>query len=153
MKPLVLTLLLAIALPAFADRMPLPADTPASFKNECGSCHMAYQPALLSAGDWRRIMAGLQDHFGTDAAVDAPVKQEIGAFLESHAGDAGKLGKAGEPPRISQTARFIRKHHEVPAKYWKDPRVKSAANCEACHKGAADGRYSEHDIAIPELRR
>jgi hypothetical protein len=153
MKPLILTLLFAMALPAFADRMPLPADTPASFKRECGSCHMAYQPALLSAGDWRRLMAGLQDHFGTDAAVDAPQRQEIGSFLESHAGDAGKLGKAGEPPRISQTARFIRKHREVPATYWKDPRVKSAANCEACHKGAADGRYSEHDIALPELRR
>lgn len=153
MKRLSLSLLLAIALPAFADRMPLPADTPASFKAECGSCHMAYQPGLLSAGDWQRIMAGLDEHFGTDATVDAPARQEIGRFLESHAGNAGKLGKAGEPPRISQTARFIRKHREVPAKYWKDPRVKSAANCEACHKGAAAGRYSEHDIAIPELRR
>lgn len=153
MKRLSLSLLLAIALPAFADRMPLPADTPASFKAECGSCHMAYQPGLLSAGDWQRIMAGLDEHFGTDATVDAPARQEIGRFLESHAGNAGKLGKAGEPPRISQTARFIRKHREVPAKYWKDPRVKSAANCEACHKGAAAGRYSEHDIVIPELRR
>lgn len=153
MKRLSLSLLLAIALPAFADRMPLPADTPASYKAECGSCHMAYQPGLLSAGDWQRIMAGLDEHFGTDATVDAPARQEIGRFLESHAGNAGKLGKAGEPPRISQTARFIRKHREVPAKYWKDPRVKSAANCEACHKGAAAGRYSEHDIAIPELRR
>lgn len=153
MKRLSLSLLLAVSLPAFADRMPLPADTPASYKTECGSCHMAYQPGLLSAGDWRRIMAGLDEHFGTDATVDAPARQEISSFLASHAGDAGKLGKAGEPPRISQTARFIRKHREVPAKYWKDPRVKSAANCEACHKGAADGRYSEHDIAIPELRR
>jgi hypothetical protein len=153
MKRLALTLLLALSLPALADRMPLPADTPASYKAECGSCHMAYQPGLLSADDWRRITAGLKEHFGTDAAVDAPVRQEIGSFLERHAGDAGKLGKAGEPPRISQTARFIRKHREIPAKYWKDPRVKSAANCEACHKGAADGRYSEHDIAIPELRR
>lgn len=153
MKRLSLSLLLAVALPAFADRMPLPADTPASYKAECGSCHMAYQPGLLSAGDWQRIMAGLDEHFGTDATVDAPARQEIGRFLESHAGNAGKLGKAGEPPRISQTARFIRKHREVPAKYWKDPRVKSAANCEACHKGAAAGRYSEHDIAIPELRR
>lgn len=153
MKQFAFCLLLAIALPAFADRMPFPADTPASYKAECGSCHMAYQPALLSAGDWRRLMAGLQEHFGTDAAVDGPQRREIASFLESHAGDAGKLGKAGEPPRISQTARFIRKHREIPAKYWKDPRVKSAANCEACHKGAADGRYSEHDIALPELRR
>ena len=70
MKRIVLTLLLAVALPALADRLPLPADTPASYAAECGSCHLAYPPALLSAGDWRRIMAGLNDHFGTDAAVD-----------------------------------------------------------------------------------
>lgn len=153
MQRLILSLLIGIALPAFADRMPLSADTPASYKAECGSCHMAYQPPLLSANDWRRIMAGLQEHFGTDAAVNEPARQEISAFLERHAGDAGKLGKAGEPPRVSKTTRFIRKHREIPARYWQDPRVKSAANCEACHKGADDGRYSEHDIAIPELRR
>ena len=153
MKPLALTLLLALSLPAFADRLPLPADTPASFKAECSSCHMAYQPALLSANDWRRTMAGLADHFGTDAAVDAPNKQEIARFLERHAGDAGKLGSAGEPPRITRTVRFTRKHREVAAKYWSDPRVKSAANCEACHPQAAEGRYSEHDILIRELRR
>lgn len=153
MKPIVLTFFLALALPAFADRMQLPADTPASFKSECSSCHMAYQPGLLSASDWRRTMAGLKDHFGTDAAVDAATEQEIGSFLERHAGNAGKLGKAGEPPRITRTARFIRKHREVAPKYWQDPRIKSAANCEACHRDAANGRYSEHDIVIPELRR
>jgi Dihaem cytochrome c len=153
MKRIPLTLLLAVALPALADRLPLPADTPASYAAECGSCHLAYPPALLSAGDWRRVMAGLDDHFGTDAAVDANKRQEISTFLERHAGNAGKLGSAGTPPRISTTARFVRKHREVPTKLWHDPRVKSAANCEACHRGAVDGNYSEHDIAIRELKR
>ena len=148
-----LTLLLGVALPALADRLPLPADTPASYAAECGSCHLAYPPALLSAGAWRHIMAGLNDHFGSDAAVDAQKRQEITAFLERHAGNAGKLGSAGDPPRISATARFVRKHREVPARLWHDPRVKSAANCEACHRSAVDGNYSEHDIAIRELKR
>lgn len=152
MKPLILTLLLGLAFPVFADRMPLPADTPASYKAECTSCHMAFQPALLTAGDWCKTMNGLKDHFGTDATVDMPKQQEISSFLERNAGDASKLGSAGEPPRITQTARFIRKHREIPAKYWKDPRIKSAANCEACHRGAAAGDYSERDILIPELR-
>lgn len=154
MKRLAITLLFGIvALPAFADRLPLPANTPASYQAECGGCHLAFSPALLSASDWQRTVSGLKDHFGTDAAVDVKERQEISTFLERHAGDAGKLGSAGEPPRITQTARFIRKHREVSAKYWKDPRIKSAANCEACHRGAAEGRYSEHDISIPELRR
>ena len=153
MKRITLTLMLAVALPAVADRLPLPANTPASYQAECGSCHMAYQPALLSASDWRKTMAALKDHFGTDAAVDAAQWQEISVFLERNAGAAGKLGSAGEPPRISKTARFLRKHREIASKYWNDPRIKSAANCEACHRGAVDGNYSEHDIAIRELKR
>lgn len=153
MKRLTLIALLACALPALADRLPLPANTPGSFKTECGSCHLAYPPALLTAQDWQRTMGGLKDHFGTDAAVDAKSSLEISAFLERNAGNPDKLGSAGEPPRISQTARFVRKHREVSAKLWRDPRVKSAANCEACHRGAANGNFSEHDVTLPELRR
>lgn len=152
-QPLLLTLLLATALPALADRMPLPANTPASFKEECGSCHMAFQPALLSATDWQRTMASLKDHFGTDATPAPKAEQEIGAFLQRNAGNAWKLGAGGEPPRITRTERFIRKHREVAPRYWTDPRIKTAANCESCHTGAAQGNFSEHDIAIRELRR
>ncbi|MDD5298753.1 MAG: cytochrome C [Rhodocyclaceae bacterium] len=151
MKTAILALLLGLSLPALADRMPLPADTPASYKAECGSCHLAFPPALLSAGDWQRTLAGLKSHFGTDASVEGRNSQEIAAFLRRHAGDAGRLGSAGDPPRITQTARFSHKHREVPARFWSDPRVKTAANCEGCHRGAAEGRYSEHDLAIPGL--
>ncbi len=152
MKTITLIALLGCALPALADRLPMPANAPVSFKAECSSCHIAYQPALLAANDWKKIMAGLNDHFGSDAAVDRKKSQEIETFLVSNAGDAKRLGTAGNPPRITQTTHFIRKHREVPARFWRDPRVKSAANCEACHGGAASGNYSEHDIAIPELR-
>lgn len=153
MKRFVLMTLLGLALPALADRLPLPANTPASYKAECGSCHLAYPPALLAATDWQRTMSGLKDHFGSDATVDATIGQEITHFLERNAGRGDKLGSAGEPPRISQTARFVRKHREISAKLWRDPRVKSAANCEACHRGAANGNFSEHEITLPELRR
>ncbi|MBP5988170.1 MAG: diheme cytochrome c [Azonexus sp.] len=152
MKTITLIALLGLSMPALADRLPMPANAPASFKAECSSCHIAYQPALLAADDWRRIMAGLDKHFGSDATVTPQKRQEITAFLERYAGNAGRLGSAGNPPRITETQRFVRKHREVPAKFWRDPRVKSAANCEACHRGAASGNYGEHDIAIPELR-
>lgn len=145
--------LLATAFPAMADRMPLPADTPASYKAECTSCHMAYPPAMLSAGDWKKTMNQLDKHFGTDAAVDSKTAREIGSFLERNAGSGSRVEGAGNPPRITRTARFERKHDDIPAKFWRDARVKSAANCEACHQGAANGRFSEHDILIPELRR
>ncbi|AXS79597.1 cytochrome C [Dechloromonas sp. HYN0024] len=152
MKHILLIALLGSAFPALADRLPMPANAPASFSAECSSCHIAYQPALLPAKDWRKLMSGLSDHFGTDATVDSKKAQEITAFLERNAGDPSRLGNAGNPPRITKTARFFGKHDEIPARFWRDPRVKSAANCEACHGGAAKGNYSERDIAIPELR-
>ncbi|MCG2578024.1 diheme cytochrome c [Dechloromonas sp. XY25] len=152
MKKLIPALLLAISLPALADRLPLPADTPASYRAECGSCHLPYPPSLLASGDWRRLLSGLDTHFGSDASLNAEERQAIAAFLARHAGSLSRLGDAGNPPRISQTARFVRHHREVPARFWRDPRVKSAANCEACHRGAANGHFGEHDIAIPELR-
>ena len=152
MRSLLLLALFALAGPALADRLPLPSGTPASYKAECGSCHLAYPPALLTARDWRQIMAGLDSHFGSDASLSPPQKQEITTFLERHAGTTTRLSNAGSPPRISKTSGFVRQHDEIPARFWRDPRIKSAANCEACHRGAANGNFSEHDIAIPELR-
>lgn len=153
MKKITLTLLLSIALPALADRMPMPSNTPASYRAECSSCHMAFPPAMLSANDWKKTMSQLEQHFGSDAAVDKAVASEISNFLTRNAGSGERVDGAGNPPRISKTARFERKHRSISAKFWRDPRVKSAANCEACHQGANDGRFSEHDILIPELRR
>lgn len=137
---------------AMADRMPLPGDAPASFKAECSSCHLAFPPALLSADDWQKTMRQLDKHFGTDATVDNKTAREISTFLERYAGTGKRVEGAGNPPRITKTARFERKHREIPKKFWRDPRVKSAANCEACHGGADKGRFSEHDILIPELQ-
>ena len=153
MKRILLLLSSVLSLPALADRLPLPADTPPAYREECGSCHLAYPPALLAAEDWRKLLGSLDRHFGSDATLDPKNAALLTAFLNSHAGQASRLGKQnGNPPRITQTGRFIRKHHEVPARFWRDARIKSAANCEACHRGAANGHFGEHDIAIPELR-
>lgn len=152
MKRILIAVLLASSQAVLADRLPLPTDTPASYRTECGSCHLAYPPALLSSDDWQHLISGLEKHFGSDASLDNKAQSEIARFLDRHAGNASRLGSAGTPPRITQTARFVRKHREVPARYWSDPRIKSAANCEACHRGAANGNFGEHDIAIPELR-
>lgn len=41
---------------------------------------------------------------------------------------------------------------ETPARFWHDPRVKSAASRKAPYRGAANGNVGEHDIATPERR-
>ena len=119
-----------------------------TWKAECGSCHLAYPPKLLPAPAWRRLMADLEKHFGTNASIDARAAAEIGAFLENHAG-LGKRGSDSGTLRISQTPWFRRKHDEVAASIWKNPRVQTAANCSACHAGAERGDFNEHAVRIP----
>jgi cytochrome c553 len=118
------------------------------WKAECGSCHVAYPPGLLPAPAWRRMMTGLDKHFGTDAGIDARTAAEIGAFLENNAGQ-GKRGSDSGTLRISETPWFRRKHDEVAASTWKNSKVQTAANCTACHAGAERGDFDEHAVRIP----
>jgi len=38
-------------------------------REECGSCHLAFAPSMLPASSWKRMLAGLNRHFGTDASI------------------------------------------------------------------------------------
>ncbi len=125
------------------------AATNAKWQTECGACHVAFSPRLLPAASWRAMMSGLDKHFGTDASLDAPTAREIGAFLDKQSG-GGKHSSSGKPVlRITDTGWFKREHDEVPARVWKDPKVKSPSNCAACHLQAERGNYSERNIRIP----
>ena len=121
---------------------------------ECGACHMAYPPALLPAASWRRLMAGLQNHFGTDASLERPAQQSIETWLTAHAAGARETGGDGAMPpppddRITRAPWFVREHREVPAATWSRPAIKSPSNCNACHGRAEQGDFSEHGVRIP----
>ncbi len=124
-----------------------PAAANAAWKAECGSCHIAYPPQLLSASSWRRIMAGLGRHFGTDASLDAASAAGIADFLERNAGSGRRGGE--DALRITETRWFLHKHDEVRPSAWKNPRIKTAANCGACHGGAERGDFDEDAVRIP----
>ena len=119
------------------------------WKAECGSCHVAYPPQLLSAPAWKRIMASLDRHFGTDASLDPKVAAEIERFLVSNASRRSETG-AGAEPRITETLWFRNEHDEVASALWRSPAVKSAANCGACHTQAEQGDYSERMLRLPK---
>lgn len=138
--------LVFVAREAAADGHRFSADNPA-WRAECGSCHLAYPPQLLSAPAWRSIMARLDKHFGTDASLDPAAAKEIGAFLDANAGG----GRHAEPGtlRITESRWFRHEHDEVPASAWKRASIKSAANCAACHRGAEQGDFRERNIRIP----
>ena len=127
-----------------AATVPTPQE---QWKIECASCHIAYPAKRLPAGAWRRLMSGLDRHFGTDASVDAPAAAAITAYLEQHAG-RDRRGDT-QTLRITETAWFVREHDEVPPALWKSPGVKSAANCAACHTQAESGDFRERNIRLP----
>ena len=139
-------LLVVSASPAArADEMPVPPRH-AAWQAECGSCHVAYPPALLDAAGWRTVMAGLDRHFGSDASLDDKTRADIGAFLARHAGRSSRL--ASQDGRLTATAWFRHEHDEVPSQVWRTG-VKSPAQCQACHTGAGQGRYGEREIRLP----
>lgn len=127
-----------------------PARVNATFQQECSACHVAYQPGLLPAESWRKIMGGLEQHFGTDAALTAAENKEIAEYLVSNASNRWKVATA--PLRITESDWFKRKHdeYEIRTSVWSNPKVKSPANCQACHPRADKGDYNEHDIRIPK---
>ncbi|MFN6961809.1 MAG: diheme cytochrome c [Rhodocyclaceae bacterium] len=154
-KSLLIIALLPLA--ALADDVRPLRDAPPAFQAECGSCHIAFPPQLLGADDWRRVMHSLDKHYGDNASLDEKTRQQLEDFLVRNAGGAkigaGRTARPGEPPRLTQTDWFQRKHREVRQADWQHPKVKTPANCAACHTKAAEGSYREREIVMPNGRR
>ncbi|WP_126446051.1 diheme cytochrome c [Sulfuricystis multivorans] len=150
--------LVSLSATALADKHGLPADAPPAYQAECASCHVAYPPRLLTADDWRRVMASLDKHYGDNASLDEPTRRAIEGFLIRNAGSPSKVGarktaSASALPRLTATPWFERKHREVSRRDWAHPKVKTPANCAACHTQAAQGSYREREIVMPSGRR
>lgn len=129
------------------------------YQQECGACHFAYQPGLLPARSWQRLMAGLDEHFGDNAELDAAETAAILVWLQATAADQSAYHRsrsitasiaAGEAPlRITATRYFQRKHDELPARLVSgNPEVGSFSACQACHRNAEQGRFNEHEVRI-----
>lgn len=137
----------------------LPQVSNAKWKTECSSCHMAYHPGLLPERSWKKMMAGLDKHFGENAALDAATAAEIEQFLVVNSADK-QPGRRSQrilqsipanaaPLRISETDYFLSKHDEISPATFKRKSIASAANCAACHQGAEKGDFSERLVKIP----
>ncbi len=130
------------------------------YKEECGSCHMAYPPGLLPSASWTRVMKRLEDHFGDNAELDTETHAHINDFLQANSADRSdyrrsrKFARYAEPDnppmRISETPYFLHEHDEIPPRLvHPGAKVRSFAQCDACHAGAEQGSFNEHDIQIP----
>jgi len=122
----------------------------AKYQQECAACHMAYPPGMLPAASWTRILNHMDKHFGTDASLDDATLRELSTWLPANGGTFRRVREAPPQDRITQSTWFIRQHDEVSSATWKRASIGSAANCAACHAGAAKGNFNEHDVRIPK---
>ena len=146
---------------AAARAAPSAAPSPEAtlYARECGSCHVAYPPALLPARSWQAIMANLGDHSGEVATPDPTPPPTLSAWLAGGAGDRlpggpargiARIPPTETPLRITTLSWFRGEHDEIPTSWVRDnPEVKSFSACAACHADAAAGRFDEHRVSVP----
>ena len=122
-------------------------------QDECGSCHMAYPAALLPGSSWRKIMSGLEQHFGDDASLDPASTSHITRYLVDNAADAADtrhtrkmmrgVDTTNAPMRITELPKWISEHREISPREWRRKDVASKANCTACHIDASKGYFED----------
>ncbi len=132
-----------------------------AFAEECSACHMLYNPSLLRAADWRKVMATLDNHYGEDASLDPKTTQRITDWLVAHAAETADtrpahlfalpVGPDGSPGMINDTRAWRKLHDDaLESGAFKVKSVGSAANCQACHKDAQSGMFSPFSIKVPK---
>ena len=65
-KSLIQVALFALIAPTAFGAQAQAAD---KWRTECSSCHIAYPARALPAASWKKIMSGLDKHFGVDASL------------------------------------------------------------------------------------
>lgn len=127
----------------------MPRDVPSAYTQECGACHTAYAPGLLPARSWQRTMDGLDQHFGTDASLDAATTQQLSAWLQAHAGTYKRVREEPPQDRLTRSAWFEHKHRQINPSVWQHASVKSPAQCGTCHTRADEGDYDDDNVRFP----
>ena len=98
-------------------------------------------------------MAGLKDHFGENASLDAATTKQILDLLTAGAADGPRsdrhalrgLSADQTPLRITETPSWLREHGKgrVSTAALAKAKAKSPSDCVACHAGAAKGQFED----------
>ena len=132
------------------------------YQDECKECHFAYQPGLLPAKSWEKLLTtdALRDHFGDNAEMDKDTLRAIHDYAVENAADRSWYKRSRKiavattegpaPLRITELRYIERKHRDIPEKMVKGNKdVKSLSYCDKCHTQAAKGVFDTDTVAIP----
>ncbi len=132
------------------------------FAEECASCHTLYPPTLLPERSWRALMRNLENHFGDDASLEAKEEKSILAYLLKHSAESATSESAVHilktfPDKpiiaITQTPYWEKRHKEIADDIFQSEKIKSKANCKACHSDVEKGMLEDMNIKIPTMGR
>ena len=132
----------------------------ATWRAECGGCHLAYHPVLLPARSWEGLMTGQADHFGDDLALDADTVAAITAFLRANAAESEQTEAAWKintttpareaPLQITATRHWRAAHRDIPDKTFETAPVNGRHDCAACHLDAEQGTFEDGAMRLPD---
>ena len=130
-----------------------------TYKENCGACHLAYQPELLPSSSWRGILGQLDDHFDEVLELDSATQKVILPYLETNAAENSTAKRAVKimrslgsttPMRITDIPYIRHKHHEISPSVFDRQKIGSFSNCDACHQRAEEGIYDDDFVVIPK---
>lgn len=113
----------------------------------CGSCHFPYQPGLLPAVSWKKIMSDVDNHYGNKLTLSPVEFNTMTRYLIDNS--AGRVND-----EISNNILQTLKHEPVVTRITKIPYIvnkhiqlddevkkKHFGQCDSCHQKAAQGKY------------
>lgn len=124
---------------------------PAAYRAECGSCHLAYPPALLAPAEWSVLLQRLDHHFGTDASVEPATLASLRRLLApgAIAPVPAAADSARQLPRISTQRWFVKEHRNAGQGTAGASGAPRFSDCAACHTQAAQADFSESSLRLP----
>ncbi len=131
----------------------------ALWREECGSCHLAFHPSLLPSRSWQLMIKQQSAHFNEDLYLEPEVQQEILQFLVQNSAENEltepaykinrSIAKSDTLLRISKTPYWIKKHKDIEKHNWQVESVRTEANCAACHLDADAGTFEDAAMRLP----
>jgi Dihaem cytochrome c len=113
----------------------------------CGSCHFPYQPGLLPAVSWEKIIADADNHHGEKLKLSPVELNTMRRYLLDNS--AGRVNDEisnnilrtlkYEPvvTRITKTPYIVKMHSQLD----NEDKMKNFGQCDSCHQGATQGKY------------